>query len=354
MSTRPPCCTDHGRTPPLIAHWALLVGDFYHELVRVSVRPPGRNSGNARYIAYRNGPRSELTNIWTYHPTGRPTGWNDAAIADGARSVIRGMRAEYHVLDNNCQHFVRNLSSLILGPQPPRRFYGAAGLFSMPLPALSQDEWIEDAARAEEEPSLCTVQDEDSDAVKEIKTFMDDVMAKLEVSEVNPVLLSRFSNEHSPPFARSAPSKTVTMTWGSVLHKSIEVNDTEKRRKAKSRDSSHISTRAIGEVNTKPNQKKDSQNAAAFPLLNEHLLPTTQNLRPLTIDRRQQASRLVAPHGKQAAVDNPCDPKETLIWTRERRRRSHEPDVVQKCGGCFRSQCSNTLIYRPGHRKTPM
>jgi hypothetical protein len=79
-----------------------------------------------------------------------------------------------------------------------RRFWGLDGLFSMPLPELSEDEWIEDPAEAGEEASLCTV-DEDSDAAKEVQKFMDEVKAKCEASNVSPLRYASDTLSHTKP-----------------------------------------------------------------------------------------------------------------------------------------------------------
>ena len=65
-----------------------------------------------------------------------------------------------------------------------RRFWGLDGLFSMPLPELSEDEWIEDPAEVGEEASFCPI-DKDSDATKEIQKLMDEVKAECEASNLN-------------------------------------------------------------------------------------------------------------------------------------------------------------------------
>jgi hypothetical protein len=70
------------RGPNRFHHWALLVGNYYHELIRVDRQPnlpvmSGSGSGNL--IWYRTGRRSEITNAWHFNAFGW-TDWNDSAI----------------------------------------------------------------------------------------------------------------------------------------------------------------------------------------------------------------------------------------------------------------------------------
>jgi hypothetical protein len=151
------------RGPNRFHHWALLVGNYYHELIRVDTQPepPGgsRSSGSGNMIWYRTGRRFEV-NAWSFNPFGQ-TDWNDSAIVSAGKfediftcdrhvflilsegySVIRSMPPTYNIFTNNCQHFVERLGRLIASSPSMggRRFWGLDGLFSMPLPELSEDE----------------------------------------------------------------------------------------------------------------------------------------------------------------------------------------------------------------------
>jgi len=75
------------------------------------------------------------------------------------------------------------------------------GLFSMPLPELSEDEWIENLAEAGEEASLCTV-GEGSDIAKGVQILIEDsneVRTECEASDVNPVRYASDTLSHTKP-----------------------------------------------------------------------------------------------------------------------------------------------------------
>ena len=109
--------------------------------------------------------------------------------------MLRSMPPTYNLFTNNCQHFVERLGRFIGSSHPMggRCFWGLDDLFSMPLPELLEDEWIEDPAEAGEEASFCPI-DKDSDAIEENQKLMDEVKAECEASNLNVSPLRRASD----------------------------------------------------------------------------------------------------------------------------------------------------------------
>ena len=111
-----------GQFPARAAHWAVLIGDFYHELVEEKSR-----------IRYRRGPKADIDAGRPYTWTARRDGWgvvteSDIELRDigefepisrcpklwcsnhlhQASDVIAEMPSTYSVATNNCKDFVAN------------------------------------------------------------------------------------------------------------------------------------------------------------------------------------------------------------------------------------------------------
>jgi len=82
-------------------HWAVLVGDYYHEL----------NADSSLDVVYQNG-KPEAAQQWRLYDVGM-TCFNDAAIKEAGESAIRAMAKPYNIYNNNCQLFVIKLLDLI-------------------------------------------------------------------------------------------------------------------------------------------------------------------------------------------------------------------------------------------------
>ncbi|KAF9552080.1 hypothetical protein CPC08DRAFT_792257 [Agrocybe pediades] len=101
-------------------HWALVVGEYYYELIRVNVAPPRGPTTGGKYIDFRQERRSALSKNWTWHNYGTTNRWEEDILVF-ARRAINDMDPEYHLLNNNCQHFVQKLSAYIQGNMPTAR-----------------------------------------------------------------------------------------------------------------------------------------------------------------------------------------------------------------------------------------
>ncbi|KAF5262409.1 hypothetical protein FOXYS1_6872 [Fusarium oxysporum] len=86
-------------------HWAILVGDYYHEL----------SSDLDWIILYNNDKTSAQTFLggWEKPMLIGKTTFNDEAIRQAAEDVIKAMVPEYNVYNNNCQLFCMNLADVI-------------------------------------------------------------------------------------------------------------------------------------------------------------------------------------------------------------------------------------------------
>jgi hypothetical protein len=89
-----------GGMPMYMQHWAVIVGDYYHEL---NADKDGKN-------VYQNGKVADAKFRMT--DAGYTT-WNDRAIADAGPIAIGKMDAYYRLKDNNCQKFSINLLDII-------------------------------------------------------------------------------------------------------------------------------------------------------------------------------------------------------------------------------------------------
>lgn len=102
-----------GGLPDPTTHWAVLVGDFYHELTggELFVGPDGISGGVT--VAYQNGKKDEEK--WNLYVVGT-TRFNDAAIVKAASTDIKAMSQSYNLIDNNCQCYVTRVLDSICEP----------------------------------------------------------------------------------------------------------------------------------------------------------------------------------------------------------------------------------------------
>lgn len=83
-------------------HWAVQVGDYFHEL----------NVHHNINVIYQNGRTDSSDYKWEKFVVGW-TRWDDAAIRDAGEEVIKTMDPVYGVYDNNCQKFTIGLLNKI-------------------------------------------------------------------------------------------------------------------------------------------------------------------------------------------------------------------------------------------------
>ncbi|KAJ8085001.1 hypothetical protein PM082_003778 [Marasmius tenuissimus] len=94
---------DHQEAPPNPRyHWAVLVGDFYHEL----------NGDHNLNVVYQNGKLNDQKWEWEFYTVGS-TRYNDEAIRIAGHEAIKKMPPVYNIYDNNCQCFVLKLLDII-------------------------------------------------------------------------------------------------------------------------------------------------------------------------------------------------------------------------------------------------
>ncbi|KAH6913851.1 hypothetical protein BKA70DRAFT_1217554 [Coprinopsis sp. MPI-PUGE-AT-0042] len=86
-------------------HWAVLVGDVFHEL----------NADINLNVLYQNGRVDGSTYKWEKFTVGW-TKYDDVAIMNAGEEVIKHMRPGYNLYDNNCQKFVIDLLEKICEP----------------------------------------------------------------------------------------------------------------------------------------------------------------------------------------------------------------------------------------------
>ncbi|KAK4188162.1 hypothetical protein QBC35DRAFT_383276 [Podospora australis] len=92
------------KVPDLTHHWAVRVGDWYHQLQATSL-----NGGDNYYDNQKYDGAAGQWDEWTVGETK----FNDAAIASAGIQVINDMDPIYNAYNNNCQKFTINLLNLI-------------------------------------------------------------------------------------------------------------------------------------------------------------------------------------------------------------------------------------------------
>ncbi|KAH7211480.1 hypothetical protein DER44DRAFT_894551 [Fusarium oxysporum] len=101
----PPYNFSSNPAPDPTHHWAILVGDYYHEL-----------GGDVEFnILYNNDKTSAQTflGLWEKPIVIGKTTFNDEAIRQAAEDVIKAMVPRYNIYNNNCQLFCMNLADAI-------------------------------------------------------------------------------------------------------------------------------------------------------------------------------------------------------------------------------------------------
>ncbi|KAF4496676.1 1-acyldihydroxyacetone-phosphate reductase [Fusarium agapanthi] len=136
-----PSLISQNPAPDPTHHWAVIVGDYYHEL---------GGDKNLKVI-YNNGKTSDQTVLGAWQKPyfiGKTT-FNDEAIRQAAEEVIATMVPDYNVYNNNCQLFCLYLAAMICEGghvKPPASWQLIPGLHI--APAARQSERSEPAGRA--------------------------------------------------------------------------------------------------------------------------------------------------------------------------------------------------------------
>ncbi|KAK4158991.1 hypothetical protein QBC43DRAFT_374199 [Cladorrhinum sp. PSN259] len=88
------------KVPDLDHHWAIRVGDWYHQLQATSLFGGDNYYDNQKYDGWKG--------AWDEYTVGE-TNFNDVAIASAGIQTINEMPEIYNAVDNNCQKFVIKL-----------------------------------------------------------------------------------------------------------------------------------------------------------------------------------------------------------------------------------------------------